>query len=102
MTFPSKIKIPTTLFTISGRVIASRYFRFNLNLISAEPQASGVLKITQQYFNLRITGSSAAVELRQEIPGPQDVELQLIMDMYNSDKHQLIGQAESKLFIYVT
>ncbi|CAE1173162.1 FBLN1_2 [Acanthosepion pharaonis] len=102
MTFPSKIKIPTTLFTISGRVIASRYFRFNLNLISAEPQAPGVLKITQQYFNLRITGSSAAVELRQEIPGPQDVELQLIMDMYNSDKHQLIGQAESKLFIYVT
>lgn len=102
MTFPSKIKVPTTLFTISGRILPSRYFRFSLKLQDASPQLGGVMKINQQYFHLNYTTNSAALELLRRIPGPQDIQIQLTMDMYSSDKHQLIGQAVSKLFLYVT
>lgn len=51
--------------------------------------------------------NEAIIQLLREVPGPQDIELQLDMNIYskefrNNDEEIFFGTAVARIFIYVT
>lgn len=101
LTFPSQIKVPATLFNMRAQKSVYSRTEFDLNMVSARPVRAGVEPITRSFFRLNQEDSSGQVTLLNRIPGPQDVELELRMTLYNQ-QNQFLGEAVSKLYIYVT
>lgn len=85
-----------------------RRLEFNLKLIKAEDPDTGVARVTQGFFNLKLNSANEALlQLMQRIEGPQDIELELQMNIYSSEylergKEVFYGTAVAKIRIYVT
>ncbi|XP_078340478.1 uncharacterized protein LOC111109147 isoform X2 [Crassostrea virginica] len=102
LSFPSNIKIPTDLFAMSAPQTSQKQFAWDLKVIDARPQKSGVMAVNRGYFDLNIRSSAqAVVSLNYQIPGPQDVELELTMQITDL-RSRYTGTAVSKIFLYVT
>lgn len=102
LSFPSNIKIPTDLFAMSGPRTSQKQFTWDLKVIKAQPLKSGVMTVNRGYFDLKIKNSAqAVVSLNYRIPGPQDVELELTMQITDL-RSGYTGTAVSKIFLYVT
>ncbi|CAL8134912.1 unnamed protein product [Orchesella dallaii] len=104
ISFESEIRIPQTgyidLFTMRGPQWTGSVKHFSLELKSARAP-SDVPSSTRGYFLLRRpTSSSAVVALAKPIVGPQDVELELKMDVYH--RGQYAGSAVAQILIVVT
>ena len=101
LTFPSNVKIPTDLFSMSGPYASEKMFDWHVNITSATPRAANVRPAARQNFDLRIGKNNAVVALRDRLEGPQDIELMLTMeitDVYS----RYTGYALSKIYLYIT
>ncbi|XP_052281338.1 fibulin-5-like isoform X1 [Dreissena polymorpha] len=101
LTFPTNVRIPTDLFSMSGPSTADKTFNWYLNMTSALPRQTGVNPATRQDFDLRIGNNNAVVALMNRVEGPQDIELQITMqitDIYSG----YTGNAISMIYLYVT
>jgi fibulin 1/2 len=88
------------LFTMRGPLWKTTTARFNLEMLNARTQ-NGIRKVTKNFFRLRNTGfNQAVISLVESIPGPQEIELQLSMDLNHNGEHG--GSAVAKLFIFVS
>lgn len=75
--------------------------RFQLKLVSARPGARSVARVTDAYFQLRrLQSNQAVVSLVRSVEGPQEIELELTMDLYQGARFS--GKAVAKLFVFVT
>lgn len=102
LSFPSNIKIPTDLFAMSGPLTSQKQFAWDLKVIDARPLKSGVMAVNRGYFDLKVENSAqAVVSLNYRIQGPQDVELELTMQITDL-RSRYTGTAVSKIFLYVT
>ena len=104
LTLPSRITIPRSghldLFSMRGPLWSSATVQFALEF-SGVRAPGGVEAADRAAFNLRRSSHNQAVlSLAKSIVGPQEVELLLNMDMYQSGVFS--GVAVVKIFIYVT
>lgn len=101
LTFPLNVKIPTDLFSMSGPSNTRKRFDWVLRVVNARPTQAGVQPINGAYFDLKIGQSEAVVSLINPIPGPQDVELELNMEITDPNTGYS-GKAVSFIYLYVT
>ncbi|XP_015113474.1 fibulin-2 [Diachasma alloeum] len=104
ITFVSMLPIPRTgqleLFTMRGTHLPGSIVRFSMALVDARAPP-GVTRATESCFALRRPSPSQAVlVLTRSLPGPQEIELDLSMEIYHDTA--FAGSAVAKLFIYVT
>lgn len=105
LSFQSNYSIPVRegyvdLFTMRGPNWPGSIKHFDLQLKSARA-SSGVAPAARSYFLLRRPSqSSAVVALAKPILGPQDVELELRMDVYHRGNYA--GSAVAQILIVVT
>ena len=111
ITFPSNIRVPADLFTMRGPLSRFRRLEFDLKLNEARDPHTGESRVGSDYFKVKEVGpNEAVVQLLREIDGPQDIELQLNMNIYskefqdtNPDRKEIFfGTAVAKIKIYVT
>ncbi|KAK0170128.1 hypothetical protein PV328_010728 [Microctonus aethiopoides] len=104
ITFVSLLPIPSSgqleLFTMKGTHLPGSIVRFSMALVDARAPP-GIPRATESYFALRRPSQSQAVlVLTRSIPGPQEIELDLSMEIYHNTI--FAGSAVAKLFIFVT
>lgn len=105
ITFVSMFPIPEStgqleLFTMRGTHLPGSTIQFNKSLINVK-SPPGLPRVTESFFTLRHPSPSDAVLcLSRSIPGPQEIELELSMEIYHGEA--FAGSAVAKLFIYVT
>lgn len=88
------------LFTMRGTHLPGSSVQFKKSLINVQAPP-GLPRATESYFTLRNPSPSDAVLcLTRSISGPQDIELELSMEIYHGTA--FVGSAVAKLFIYVT
>ncbi len=109
ITFPTNIRIPADLFTMRGPLSAYRRLEFELKINSAKDPKSGETRVSKEFFHLKhVAAHEAVIRLLQKIEGPQDIELQLDMNIYSKEfeghegKEVFFGTAVAKIMIYVT
>ena len=94
-----------------GPLSRFRRLEFDLKLNEAKDPHTGVSRVGSDYFKVKEVGpNEAVVQLLREIDGPQDIELQLNMNIYskefqdtNPDRKEIFfGTAVAKIKIYVT
>lgn len=109
LTLPSRIPIPVRtghldLFSMRGPLWASATVQFDLELNEVRaPSDVAQHKVDRNVFGLRRSTSSpnqAILSLNKSIIGPQEIELQLNMEMYQNSVFS--GIAVVKIYIYVT
>lgn len=101
LTFPTNVKVPTDLFSMSGPYATQKKFDWYLNVTNTYTGLSSVTPVRRADFDLNVGRSNAVVQLLNRIEGPQDVELMLTMkitDLYSG----YTGYAISKIYLYVT
>ncbi|GIY41156.1 uncharacterized protein CEXT_747461 [Caerostris extrusa] len=104
ITFVSNIRLSLSgqldLFTMRGPRFHTTTVHFTLELREARAPP-GTSPTTQDYFRLRRTNyNEAMVSLARTIQGPQEIELDLIMKIYQNGL--FAGSAVAKIFIFVT
>lgn len=104
ITFVSNVPVPSLghipLFNMRGSANGVSSITFYLELKSVTAPF-GVPKATLDYFHLNQTSSnSVTVLLVKSITGPQDIELNLIMQIHFNGVYS--GFTVSKLFIFVS
>lgn len=88
------------LFSMRGPLWPTASVQFALELDEARA-GPGINPVTRNYFTLRRSAHNQAVlALARSIPGPQDIELQLNMEMFQNGVFS--GVAVVKIYIYVT
>jgi fibulin 1/2 len=108
ISFPSRIRIPADLFTMRGPLSPYRRLVFDLKLISAADPRTGAQRVTRSHFNInQLRDNEAVIQLTEEVEGPQDIELQLDMNIYSREFQQnneevFFGTAVARIYIYVT
>ena len=111
ITFPSNIRVPADLFTMRGPLSRFRRLEFDLKLNEAKGPNTGVSRVGADFFKVKEVGpNEAVVQLLREIEGPQDIELQLNMNIYSKEFQEtrpskeeiFFGTAVAKIKIYVT
>jgi fibulin 1/2 len=87
ITIPSKIRVPADLFTMRGPLARHRRLEFELKMREAvNPVTGATSPVTLDYFRVqKVKDNEAIVTLLQEITGPQDVELQLDMNIFSRE-----------------
>ncbi|XP_047519049.1 fibrillin-1 isoform X2 [Pieris napi] len=103
ITFVSNLYIPETqvdIFTMRGPNWAYAKMRFQLRLVNVNAPPSVSQKADINSFLLTQTGNQAVMSLVRSLEGPQSIELELSMELYN--KGQFGGIAVAKLYIYVS
>lgn len=101
LSFPTNVKVPTDLFSMSGPQTSEKFFEWALNVTSVYPAHSGIMPVNRNYFDLRIGRHDAVVSLQDAISGPQDIELLLTMTI--TDRYTgFTGTAMSRIYLYVT
>ena len=101
LSFPTNVKVPTDLFSMSGPQTSEKFFEWRLNVTSVYPAYSSVTPVNRNFFDLRIGRNDAVVSLQKDIKGPQDIELQLTMTI--TDRYTgYTGTALSRIYLYVT
>ncbi|KAG8039052.1 hypothetical protein G9C98_003359 [Cotesia typhae] len=104
ITFVSMFPLPPTgqleLFTMRGTHLPGSVVRFSVAFNEARAPP-GVMRATESCFALRRpTPSQAVLVLTRVLPGPQEIELDLSMEIYHNNA--FAGSAVAKLFIFVT
>ncbi|XP_014488735.1 PREDICTED: fibrillin-1-like [Dinoponera quadriceps] len=104
ITFVSMFPIPNTgqleLFTMRSNHHPDSSIQFTMALMDVRA-APGVMRATESCFSLRKPSHSQAVlVLTRSIPGPQDIELDLSMEIYHDNK--FVGSAVAKIIIFVS
>jgi len=101
LTFPTNVRVPTDLFSMSGPQYTEKNFNWFLNLTSVSPRQYDVQEARRTDFDLRIGRNNAVVTLQNRLDGPQDIELQITMEITDVVS-QYTGVAISKIYLYVT
>ncbi|XP_048511326.1 fibrillin-3 isoform X4 [Athalia rosae] len=104
ITFVSMLPIPETgqleLFTMRGTGHFDTTVQFHMALIEVKAPP-GVQRATESCFKLRRPShSQAVIVLTQSLQGPQEIELDVSMEIYNSQL--FAGNVIAKLFIFVS
>lgn len=104
ITLISNMQIPVSgqldLFTMRGPRFSFTSVQFNLDLKSARAP-EGIIPVTKDYFHIRRTAfNEVMLSIVKVIPGPQDIELELVMKIYHNGLFG--GTAIAKIFIFVT
>ncbi|XP_021928590.1 fibulin-1 isoform X3 [Zootermopsis nevadensis] len=104
ITFVSNLAMPPTgyidLFTMRGPLWSSSSVRFKLDMLDSRAPA-GIFKATKDFFHLRQTAlNQAIISLKKSIEGPQEIDLQLSMELYHGGVFG--GSAVAKLSIFVS
>ncbi|XP_024879851.1 fibrillin-3-like [Temnothorax curvispinosus] len=104
ITFVSMLPIPSTgqleLFTMRGSHQPESTVQFTMALVDVRAPP-GVARATESCFALRRPAPSQAVlVLTRAIPGPQEIELDLSMEIYHDA--MFVGSAVAKIFIFVS
>ncbi|XP_046406118.1 fibulin-1-like isoform X2 [Ischnura elegans] len=104
ISFVSNIPIPSSgqldLFTMTGSLYSKKSVQFHYDMINARAEP-GISRASKEFFKLRRTAQNQAViSLVRPILGPQEIELQLSMEVY----HEGIigGSFVAKIYIYVS
>jgi len=96
---PSQLGID--LFTMQSARYYTLTTKFTLSLIQVRAAKDVGAKVDRAFFRLKTPEPHRAiVALVKEIQGPQDVLLELRMDMYHLGKYQ--ASAVAQLFLYIT
>ncbi|XP_049954284.1 fibrillin-1-like isoform X1 [Schistocerca serialis cubense] len=102
ITFVSNIPIPQghlDLFTMRG-IYSTATVSFKMELLDARAP-EGIPKATKDYFRLRRTAvNQAVISLIRSVAGPQEIELQLTMELYHNGLFS--ASAVARLFIVVS
>lgn len=98
------LPIPSTgqleLFTMRGTHQPESTIQFTMALVDVRAPP-GVARATESCFALkRPAPSQAVLVLTRMIPGPQEIELDLSMEIYHDST--FIGSAIAKIFIFVS
>lgn len=89
------------LFTMQSAKFFSLTTKFTLDVISVRAAKDVVEKVDRNFFRLKNPEPHrAVVALVKPIQGPQDILLELRMDMYHLGRYQ--ASAVANLYIYVT
>ncbi|XP_050356973.1 fibrillin-2-like [Nymphalis io] len=102
-TFVSNLYIPESkvdLFTMRGPPWAHARMVFQLRIVQVDAPPSVTEKADINAFLLIQTGNQAVTSLVRPLEGPQSIELELSMTLYNGE--QFGGIAVAKLYIYVS
>ncbi|XP_012277054.1 fibrillin-1 [Orussus abietinus] len=104
ITFVSMLPVPPSgqleLFTMRGTHHSESTIRFSMALVAARAPP-GVTRATESCFALRRPAPFQAIlVLTRSIQGPQEVELDLSMEIYHNS--MFAGSAVAKLLIYVS
>ncbi|KAL6257929.1 hypothetical protein P5V15_011528 [Pogonomyrmex californicus] len=104
ITFVSMLPIPSTgqleLFTMRGSHQPDSTVQFTMALVDVRAPP-GVARATESCFALRKPAPSQAVlVLTRSIPGPQEIELDLSMEIYHNTI--FVGSAVAKILIFVS
>lgn len=104
ITFVSMLPIPSTgqleLFTMRGSHQPDSTIQFTMALVDVRAPP-GVARATESCFALkRPMPSQAVLVLTRTIPGPQEIELDLSMEIYHDS--MFVGSAVAKIFIFVS
>lgn len=104
ITFVSLLPLPPEnridLFTMRGPRWDTTSVTFNMEMLHARCP-HGVARADKNYFHMRRTRmNEAVVSLGRVIEGPQEVDLQLTMEIYHNGEYK--GSAVAKLFLYVS
>lgn len=96
------MRIPSSghldLLAMSGPVFSITAIKFELNMTSAKPHRSGIPAATREHFLLRRPNyDQIIVSLTKSIEGPQDIELELTVSLYN----EALFAGSTKAFINV-
>ena len=108
MTFPSKVPVPADLFTMRGPISQFRRLDFELRLLSAADPTTGEQRVGRDYFHvLKKQDNVAVIQLLRQVPGAQDIKLQLDMNIYSKDydaegNEVFFGTAVAIINLYVT
>ena len=88
------------LFTMRGTHLPGSTLQFSLSFVEARAPP-GVIRATESCFVLRKPSSSQVVlALVKSIQGPQEIELELSMEIYHNT--MFVGSAIAKIFIFVS
>ena len=86
-----------------GKSLISQYeqitTKFSLTVVSVNSQP-GVRALTKSSFRLKTGLHQATLALTESVQGPQEIELELLMEMYYLARYT--GSALAKIYIYVT
>ena len=92
-----------------GPISRYRRLEFDLKLNEAKDPNTGETRVSREFFAVKEIGpNEAVVQLLREIQGPQDIELQLNMNIYSREFQEankdeiFFGTAVAKINIYVT
>ncbi|EFN68423.1 Fibrillin-2 [Camponotus floridanus] len=104
ITFVSMLPIPPTgrleLFTMRGSHQPDSTIQFTMALVDVRAPP-GIARATESCFSLKRPASSQAVlVMTRSIPGPQEIELDLSMEIYHNTV--FVGSAVAKIFIFVS
>ena len=107
LSLPSNLQIPADLFTMHVQYNPYRRFEFELVLNSAQDPTTGEVRVTKDFFQLKSrTDYQAVLQLLRNIDGPQDVELQINMNVYSvefeNDEEKFLGTAVAKIKLFIT
>lgn len=88
------------LFTMRGTHLPGSTLQFSMSFIEARAPP-GVVRATESCFAMRrVAPSQVVLALIKPIQGPQEIELDLSMEIYHNTA--FVGSAVAKLFIFVT
>ena len=87
------------LFTMQSAKYAQITTKFTLKVMSVDA-GPGVTPVSKSSFRLKTGLHQATLSLSESISGPQDIELELLMEMYYLARYT--GSALAKIYIYVT
>jgi fibulin 1/2 len=87
------------LFTMQSARYEQITTKFTLKVINIIAQP-GVTPVTKSSFRLKTGMHQATLTLSESIQGPQDVELELLMEMYYQAR--FTGSALARIYIFVT
>ncbi|KAI6175436.1 Fibulin-1 [Aphelenchoides bicaudatus] len=91
-----------TLFSMKGPASINTTMQFELRLISAASEASGVLPAVRENFLIQKGDdrNSAVIALRDSLDGPQEVQLELVLRL--STNGEFSGKYMANLNVYVS
>ena len=87
------------LFTMQSAKYEQITTKFTLTVVNIHSQP-GVRPVSKSSFRLKTGLHQATLALVESVKGPQEIELELLMEMYYLARYT--GSALAKLYIYVT
>ncbi|XP_021357411.1 fibulin-1-like isoform X3 [Mizuhopecten yessoensis] len=102
LSFPANVKVPADLFAMSGPQSVDKSFTWELEVVDVRPLRAGINPVNRGYFALTENNNEAVVTLSYGVQGPQDIQLELTMNMRDRRTNVSLGNAISKIYLYIT